>query len=79
MSDEKGMVQSIMDHPKTAVAVPIATAAASQLTLIAQVQSVLTLVSIALGVLVSCVLLMKHVLEIKKLAKEIKAEDHARN
>ncbi len=50
------MADSVANNPKTAIAIPAATAAAGKMSEIAQVQSWLTVISMSVGIIVSIII-----------------------
>jgi len=56
---------AIMHNQKTAIAVPAATAALGTLSALAQVQSWLTVISMVLGIVISCVILWHKLIQVK--------------
>jgi hypothetical protein len=70
--EDNTLLKSIAEHPRTAIAVPLTTAAVGQLTLIAQLQSWLTLASMCLGLMVGLILMRTRWLEMKKAELELR-------
>ncbi len=56
---------SVINNPKTAIAVPVATAALGKVTMLAEIQSWLTVISMGLGVVVSLVILWHKVMQVR--------------
>lgn len=56
---------AIMHNQKAAVAVPVGTAALGTLSSLAQIQSWLTVVSMGLGIVISCVILYHKIIQVK--------------
>lgn len=59
------VTDSVVNNPKTAIAVPVATAAIGKISMLAEIQSWLTVISMGIGVVVSLVILWHKIMQVK--------------